>query len=265
MSGHGSRRHHQLVRDLLVGAPVDQQAEHLELPRRQPSQVGHGGEDHRSEQVRCSLLGAGQDGHRTCPSGAWRPPRGHRKDAKTWPSSMQDRATWTTGDPSASSASPSRPGSGRVALSRHSTMPAVAPRTSRAAAASERTDLPRGPAAASRPAAAAAWLETAAPRCRRRARGTRRGAGFGRTARQPAPRGCRRGEGTRPTSAGQWPGRAGRTRSVADGTGRSGSLTGSFGTKIATFPPNSSNASFRNPNAGSIRNRISASGHRSRM
>src|SRR4051795_372816 len=51
---------------------------------------------------------------------------------------MHERAMVTTGDPSASNASPSRPGSRRVAPSQHSTAPAVAPRTTRAATTSER-------------------------------------------------------------------------------------------------------------------------------
>src|SRR4051794_5540638 len=55
VSSDGSRSHDQRAGDLLVRTPVDQQPQHLQLARRQPPQVGHGGEDHRPER-RCRRL-----------------------------------------------------------------------------------------------------------------------------------------------------------------------------------------------------------------
>jgi hypothetical protein len=42
VGGHGPRGYDERASDLLVGAPLDQEAQHLHLPRRQPVQVSRG-------------------------------------------------------------------------------------------------------------------------------------------------------------------------------------------------------------------------------
>ena len=104
----GSRCHDQGVGDLLVGTPVDQQTEHLHSPRQPGGRLR--GEDDLPQQAVDGSSPLARTVTRTCPSGAWRPPRGHRNRVKISPSPMQEIATSTPAAPSASSASPSRPG-----------------------------------------------------------------------------------------------------------------------------------------------------------